>query len=197
MTDCGAVDVELPKVMQYLRMGGATPDGALAERIAALRERAGREMFPRRTWLRVRAPQRWLDESRALSLRLSGCRDVYLACGTLGAAYDAFHRRVSVRSCADALIVQAIGAAAVEKVMDSIEDDIRAELSAGETLAARYSQGYADFPLSEQRALLGMLDASRKVGVSLTGDFLMVPSKSVSAVIGVRDMVDTRRGVLI
>ena len=188
MTGLAAVDVDLPKVMQYLRMGGATPDGALADRIAELREMSEREMRPRRTWLRTKAPQRWLDESKALSLRLSGCRDVYLVCGTLGAAYDAFHRRVSVKSGADALIVQAIGAAAVEKLMDSIEDDIRAELYSGEMLATRYSPGYADFPLSEQRTLLGMLDASRKVGVSLTDDFLMVPSKSVSAVIGVQSL---------
>ena len=186
MTDIVAVEVKLQKVMQYLRMGGAMPDGALAERIAALQEMAGREMRPMRTWLRMKTPQKWLDESKALSLRLSGCRDVYLACGTLGAAYDAFHRRVSVRSGADALIVQAIGAAAVENVMDSIEDDICTELASGETLVTRYSPGYADFPLSEQRMLLDLLDASRKVGVSLTDDFLMVPSKSVSAVIGVK-----------
>ena len=180
------MDLELPKVMQYLRMGGAEPDAALAGRIAAMREAAAKEMHPRRVWLRMAAPQRWLDESRALSTRLSGCRDVYLACGTLGAAFDAFQRRVSVKSGADALIVQAVGAAAVEKVMDSIEDAIRAELSTDETLVTRYSPGYADFPLSEQRTLLGLLDSPRAVGVSLTDDLLMVPSKSVSAVIGVR-----------
>lgn len=180
------MDVELQKIMQYLRMGGVLPDDALAERIAALLKAADGEMRPKRTWLRMKTPQKWLDESKALSIRLSGCVDVYLACGTLGAAYDAFHRRVSVKSGADALIVQAIGAAAVEKVMDSIEDDIRAELSPGESLVTRYSPGYADFPLSEQRTLLGLIDAPRKVGVSMTDDFLMVPSKSVSAVIGVR-----------
>lgn len=70
--------------------------------------------------------------------------------------------------------------------MDSIEDDIRAELAPGESLVARYSPGYADFPLSAQRELLALLDAPRKVGVSLTDSLLMVPSKSVSAVIGVR-----------
>jgi len=186
VTDCSVVDVELPKVMQYLRMGGVAPEGALADRIAALLADARAEMRPRRTWLRMKTPQRWLDESRALSLRLSGCPEVYLACGTIGASYDAFHRRVSVKSGADALIVQAIGAAAVENVMDSIEDCIRAELSPGETLVTRYSPGYADFPLSEQRTLLGLLDAPRRAGVSLSDDFLMIPSKSVSAVIGVR-----------
>ena len=180
------MDVELPKVMQYLRMGGVAPDGALAGRIAALREEAVAEMHPRRVWLRTVVPQRWLDESKALSTRLAGCGNAYLACGTLGAAYDAFHRRVSVKSGADALIVQAIGAAAVEKVMDSIEDDIRGELAPGETLVTRYSPGYADFPLAEQRTLLGLVDASRTVGVSLTDSLLMVPSKSVSAVIGVK-----------
>ena len=180
------VEVELPKVMQYLRMGGAAPEGALAERIAELLAKAAGEMRPMRTWLRMKAPQAWLDESKALAIRLSGCRDVYLACGTIGAGYDAFHRRMSARSGADALIVQAIGAAAIENVMDSIEDDIRSELSPGETLVTRYSPGYADFPLSEQRTLLGMLDAPRRVGVSLTDGFLMVPSKSVSAVIGVK-----------
>ena len=177
-------------VLPYLRMGGGRePGAALAARIAALTEEALAAARPARTWRRIAVPGGWLETSKALSLRLAGCRDVYLACGTLGAAYDAFHRRVSVKSGADALIVQAIGAAAVEKVMDSIEDDIRAELSPGETLVTRYSPGYADFPLSEQRALLDALDASRRVGVSLTDDFLMVPSKSVSAVIGVRNLV--------
>ena len=70
--------------------------------------------------------------------------------------------------------------------MDSIEDDIRAELAPGESLVARYSPGYADFPLAAQRELLALLDAPRKVGVSLTDSLLMVPSKSVSAVIGVK-----------
>jgi len=180
------VDVELPKIMQYMRMGGVEPDAALAGRIAELRGRAAAEMRPARVWMRTAPPRKWLEESKALSMRLAGCRDVYLACGTLGAAFDAFQRRVSAFSGADALIVQAVGAAAVEEVMDSIESDIRGELSPGETLATRYSPGYADFPLSEQRTLLGLLDAPRRVGVSLTDSLLMVPSKSVSAVIGVR-----------
>ena len=105
---------------------------------------------------------------------------------SFGAAFDAYHRRVSVRSGADALIVQAIGAAAIEKVMDGIEDAIRAELAPGESLVTRYSPGYADFPLAEQRTLLGLIDAPRRVGVTLTDSLLMAPSKSVSAVIGVR-----------
>ena len=180
------MDLELADIAQYMRMGRTVPEGALAERIAALRSDAASEIRVARTWRRMPVPPHWIAASKALSLRLSGCRDVYLVCGTLGAAFDAFQRRVSVMSGADALIVQAVGAAAIEKVMDSIEAEIRTELPQGETLVPRYSPGYGDFPLAAQRELLELLDASRTIGVSLTDSLLMVPSKSVSAVVGVR-----------
>ena len=183
--------LELEDILPYLRMGGRTPDDALAARIAEMRDNALREMRPAKTWRRIPTPRQWLETSRALSIRLEGCAEVYLACGTIGASFDAWHRRISVKSSADALIAQAVGAAAIEKVMDSIEDDIRSELAPGEALVTRYSPGYADFPLAEQRTLLGLLDSARKAGVSLTDSLLMIPSKSVSAVIGVKkgDMV--------
>ncbi len=178
--------VELFDIMPYLRMGHGDPGGALGSRIAELRDEVMPLVRPACRWIRMATPRRWTDVSKALSRHLSGCRDVCLACGTIGAAFDAFHRRVSVLSGADALIVQAIGAAAVEKLMDSVEDEIRAELAPGESLVSRFSPGYGDFPLAEQSTLLGLLDAPRTVGVSLTDSMLMVPSKSVSAVIGVR-----------
>ena len=53
-------------------------------------------------------------------------------------------------------------------------------------LVRRYSPGYGDFPLEAQRELLGILDTPRAIGVSLTDTLLMAPSKSVSAVIGVK-----------
>ena len=40
-------------------------------------------------------------------------------------------------------------------------------------------------PLSIQPAFLAAVDASRRAGVSLTDAFLMVPTKSVSAFVGV------------
>jgi len=80
-------------------------------------------------------------------------------------------------------------AALIEKVMDDIEDKIRATLEPGETLVSRYSPGYGDFPLAAQRELLSLLDAPRKVGVSLTDTLLMVPSKSVSAIIGIKEEI--------
>jgi len=67
-----------------------------------------------------------------------------------------------------------------------VEGEIRQELASGEGLVSRFSPGYGDLPLDYQRTLLSVLDTSRKIGVSLTDSLLMVPSKSVSAIVGVR-----------
>lgn len=185
--------VELAEIARYMRMGRSVPEGALASRMRKLRDEAVAKVRPARIWRRFPLSGGAVDSggvrlavSGTLARHVEGCRDVYLVCGTIGADFDAFQRRASVSSGADALIVQALGAALIERLMDSVEDEIRAELNAGETLVERYSPGYGTFPLSAQRELLALLDAPRKVGVSLTDTLLMVPSKSVSAIIGVR-----------
>lgn len=176
--------VTIQEVARYLRMGGTVPEGALAARIGELIEDAVRVLRPARIWRRLSVRQ-VPSPGTTLLHHLTGCAEAYLACGTLGPGLDALQRRVSVTSGADALIVQAIGAALIERHMDGVEEEIRAELASGESLVTRYSPGYGDFPLEAQRELLAILDAPRTIGVSLTDSLLMVPSKSVSAVIGV------------
>ena len=87
--------------------------------------------------------------------------------------------------------MQAIGAAMIERLMDNAEELIRQELAPGEELISRYSPGYGTFPLSAQRELLALLDAPLSVGVSLTDTMLMVPSKSVSAIIGITNRTES------
>ncbi len=176
------------EVALYLRLDGHEPDAALAARIAAMREAALKVIRPARVWRRIAWPKTdgVFGASRKLARHLDGCHAAYLVCGTLGTGFDALLRRVSVVSGADALVLQAVGTAAIEEWMDCVENEIRAELAPGETLVRRYSPGYGDFPLEAQRELLGLLDSSRTVGVSLTDTLLMAPSKSVSAVIGVK-----------
>ena len=175
------------QIRRYLKLYGRAPGAALEERIRAMREAAAGAMRPARVW------RRFDDifaaggsESASLRKHLDGCHAVYLVCTTIGAMFDALQRRRAAASASDAFILQAIGAAAIEAWTDETELEIRRALLPGETLVQRYSPGYGDFPLAAQRTLLGLLDAPRTVGVSLTDTLLMVPSKSVSAVIGVR-----------
>lgn len=184
------LEIEPREVLRYLRLGGNAPGEALSDRIAALRADALKAASPARAVMRIPLSQPvvagWLAKSQTLARHLDGCHAAYLVCGTLGAKFDALLRKACVKSAADALVLQAIGTAAIEEWMDAVEAEVAADLAKGETMLRRYSPGYGDFPLTAQSELLGLLDSARSIGVFLTETFLMVPSKSVSAVIGVK-----------
>ena len=82
----------------------------VSARRAALEREA--PIVPRSVWKRTRL----------------GDKDVVFLCGTIGAEFDAWQRRLSVLSAADALLSQQIGLAAVEKVMDELEERAREEV---------------------------------------------------------------------
>ena len=110
-------------------------------------------------------------------------REVAFLCGTIGAAFDTWQRRLSTLSATDALLSQQIGLEAVEKVMDGLENEVKAKVEGeGLKLRPRRSPGYGDLPLSLSRTILAELDATRKIGVSITDNDLLVPSKSVTAI---------------
>ena len=73
-------------------------------------------------------------------------------------------------------------------------EEIRRMLGPGWGLRPRFSPGYGDFPLEYQRELLGVLDAAKRIGLTLTDSLLMAPSKSVTAVIGVYEAADMPGG---
>ena len=101
--------------------------------------------------------------------------------GTIGAEFDRWQRRLSVKSAADALLAQAIGAAAVEKVMDEVEARAKAEIKGAE-FGPRRSPGYGEMPLALSREILEKTEAAKILGVYATADNLLVPAKSVTAI---------------
>lgn len=179
--------IDRVQICRYLKLYGRKPGEALSARIDAMLAEAEKAMRPARVYLRLDDVSR-LDMRGSVSLakHLAGCRAVYLVCTTIGAGFDALQRRTAAKSASDAFVLQAIGAAAIEAWTDKVENEIRRGLAPGERLTPRYSPGYGDWPLEAQRDIMSMLDAPRTAGVSLTGTLLMVPSKSVSAAIGVK-----------
>ena len=138
------------------------------------------EVAARRTELEREAPI--AARGTWMRTRLKGVEVVFL-CGTIGAEFDAWQRRLSVTSAADALLSQQIGLDSVEKVMDDLEKKAKAEVEVeGRKLLPRKSPGYGDLPLSLSRTIISELDATKKIGVSITDSNLLVPSKSVTAI---------------
>ena len=122
-------------------------------------------------------------ESADLARNLTSCGEAILFAATLGPEVDRQRRTAAVTSPTKALILDAMGTAGIEAVCDDLCRRFAAE-HPGRKLRPRFSPGYGDLPLDFQRTLLGVLDSQRKAGISLSESLLMVPQKSVSAIVG-------------
>lgn len=124
-------------------------------------------------------------ESRALARNLAGCTECVLFAATAGMACDMLIKRAAVTSSAYASCCQAAGAAAIEAYCDLINEKIKSEYEAKGLFARpRFSPGYGDLSLEHQKDWFRLLDITRNTGIELTDSLLMVPTKSVTAIIG-------------
>ena len=123
--------------------------------------------------------------SNHLAKNLQGCERAVILAATIGRAADLMIKKYSVVNMAKATVVQAAGASAIENYVDEVEDEIRKSAeSRGLYLRPRFSPGYGDFPLECQKDIFQMLECSKRIGITLTEGNLMMPTKSVTAVIG-------------
>jgi len=122
-------------------------------------------------------------QGQDIALHLTGCKEAVLLAVTLSAPVDALIRRASVTDMTQAVMYDAIAGAAVEHVCNDLEAEIR-EKYPYPYYTARFSAGYGDFPITQQGALVRLLDATRKIGLTVTPAQTLVPMKSVTAVIG-------------
>ena len=179
------------------------PGGPLPENVLEQLETGEREILrcavPRVTW---RLFERGNDGELAgtgftpagESIRefLKDCDQVILMAATLGMEVENLLRRAQARDMAMAVILDAAASAAIENVCDNLCAEL-AEAFAPRYLTDRFSPGYGDLPISQQGELFRLLDISRRIGISLSESGLMVPQKSVTALIGVSDRLQTRR----
>ena len=120
--------------------------------------------------------------SVCLKKNLSECESVILFAATVGSGLDRLIARYSVISPAKAFMLQAIGAERIEALCNAFNQEISAEANT----SPRYSAGYGDLPLEFQREIFKALDCQRKIGVTLQESLIMLPSKSVTAIIGIK-----------
>ena len=184
-------EISREEALRYLGVRGE-PDAALRADLDRCAELLTAQARPRAVWKLFRREADGTLEGTSFrpagqDIRrfLSGCGRVILLGATLGAEAETLLRRAQTLVMGDALLLDALASAAVENVCDNLCRDLEARFSP-ESLTSRFSPGYGDFPLSQQRELCAVLDLSRRLGVSLTPGGLMIPQKSVTALIGVR-----------
>jgi hypothetical protein len=125
-------------------------------------------------------------KSRIIARLLEHCNQVAIFLVTIGKYLEETAWQLS----RDGLILQAtvldaIGSDAVEQVADFAQDRIKELAEAqGLFISRRFSPGYCDWNISQQRTLFYALTGNT-IGIRLTGECLMIPQKSISGIIGI------------
>ena len=124
-------------------------------------------------------------EGNSIAEHLRGaCKVALMAC-TLGAVSEREMRKHEAISVADGVMFGACCSALVEAAANITEDlVVRFAQDMGMSTNWRFSPGYGDLPLNVQPVFLKALDASRRLGISVTSTNMLVPVKSVTAVLG-------------
>lgn len=182
------------EVYRYMGLHGQTPDGELQRITEECIEELYKVAEPKhvyRIFALTRRSEKELDfgfmqvSSANLSKNLQDCEQVAVMAATLGAGVDRLLRRYEVTAIAKCVVLQAAAAALIESVCDVCQEEIsRAATEKGYFLRPRFSPGYGDFDIGNQKAVIDVLQASKRIGLTLTDSCMMVPTKSVTAVIG-------------
>ena len=186
-----SLTVPVDELLRYAGMPkGGDPD--IYQRAAQSATLCEKVIAPRCVWQRYRIQSRGndgvcLDNGPTLrgslpTRYLSDCDEVILVLATVGQGADRMIAAQGVRSMTDALLADAAGSAAVEALLDAFCD----EIAKSAPILPRISPGYGDFSLENQIGILCCLDGTRNLGVYLNDSLLMIPTKSVSALIGIR-----------
>ncbi|MCM1115095.1 MAG: Vitamin B12 dependent methionine synthase activation subunit [Clostridium sp.] len=123
-------------------------------------------------------------KSKRLAQNLSGCQRVCVFGATLGTECDRLLRTYSATNISKSVVLQACLASKIEEICDSLEDKLKAD---GLLLRQRYSPGYFDLDIKENKKVFELLELTKRIGLTLTDTYQMVPTKSVTAFIGVEN----------
>ena len=188
-------DVSREEASRYMGVRGE-PDAAVRALLDRYEPIVRERMRPAYVYRELRAEHReegvffpdigLLLPGEDIRRHLSGCDRTVLFAATLSAEADKLIRQSQIEGMAEAMAVDALCSAAIEQVCDRAEEEIFSAVSAPYR-TWRFSPGYGDLPIDVQKDVLKALNAQRRIGLTVTDSCLLVPSKSVTAVIGISE----------
>jgi len=191
--ELGEIPFDEKEILRYALLPASAPapeELPLRECLEAARGAAHCRAVWRRFPLKRHGEELDLGFARTASLslcrHLEGCDEILLFACTAGAETDRRIARAKLTSPARGLLMHAIGAQQVEGACDLLCRRL-AERFPDRQLTERYSPGYGDLPLVLQREVISALNCERTIGVTLLDSLLMQPSKSVTAIIGMKE----------
>lgn len=133
-------------------------------------------------------------EGNDIKSHLCGCDEAILLAVTIGSEIERKIRSTQATDVSMTVVLDACATVCVEKAADIYCGELEKKYSeTGKHLTKRFSPGYGDFPIEKQPLLLKLVDAQRKIGLCVTQSSMLVPRKSITAVVGVSEKANVGR----
>lgn len=120
---------------------------------------------------------------KSIAAHLKGCSRAVLMAVTVSDGIDRLLRVAQLEDMAEALVLDSLAGVAVEQVCDQVEQRLMQKFPDW-FQTFRFGPGYGDLPVTLQSDFLKVLDASKQIGLNVSPSSMLVPAKSVTAVIG-------------
>lgn len=133
----------------------------------------------------VKAPEPFVLKGQKVTKHLCQAQKVVIIAATIGEEVEEeISRRFQLGEYTLALLMDAACTTAVEQVADDMEKTIIYYIQKqGLVPRWRFSPGYGDWPLKAQRRMLE-LSKAESIGMKLTDSLMLMPRKSITAIIG-------------
>lgn len=192
------ISIEKAEVLRYLRYKGQEIESSFSEKIDLAIEQTRSIITPRAVYERY--PLKFFEDrievegtslvfnSKDISRLLRDCDECILFAATIGTKVEMETRKAEYVDLAKSLIMDSAATTFVERTCDYIQEIIEKDVEKfGKCITMRYSPGYGDLPIECGKEILNILQSRKKIGLTTSGSGLMIPRKSVSAIIGIYD----------
>ena len=196
--------VDRQEMLRFLGYQGQQISDDLTQRIELVVERLELDIEPRGIRRVFAVDSAGVDDAGQPCIKLVGSsivlkgRDIYrhlkdaqlcavFAC-TLGMDCERRLRLLGGQHPLESAVFDAACSSYVEAAVEQMDAAVKEQAERfGLAGNWRYSPGYGDCPLTAQRDIVAALDATRRIGLTVTPTNLLMPTKSVTAVIGLFD----------
>lgn len=122
-----------------------------------------------------------------INKHLQNSESIILFAATLGVEADRLIRTAEIENMAYAVVLDSYASAFIESYCDSCEKEM--QIKTGGNYTWRFSPGYGDYPIFVQSQFISMISADKNIGLTATENHILVPRKSVTAIIGITDSI--------
>lgn len=126
--------------------------------------------------------------TKKITSYIHGASNIVLFAVTIGEGLEAEAGKLtSDKDPLNGYLLDRIGSFAVESMAENMERKLRKDYSLKKkSVSSRFSPGYCDWPIEDQFNAAKIIDLS-KVGIRLTEGCMMVPKKSITAIVAIAD----------